>query len=62
MFKIINNQVQVPLKVLLNDGNYKGIQIEKKGSKYAYLNLEQYEDFLSVLQDTPFKREIESIG
>lgn len=55
MYKIINNTVQVPLKDLTND-NYKGIQVERKGRKYAYLNLEQYEDFLSLLQDTKFKK------
>ena len=55
MYKIINNTVQVPLADLQNN-DYKGIEIEKKGRKYAYLNLEQYEDFLAILQDTKFKK------
>lgn len=55
MHQIINNTVQVPIKDLTNE-NYKGIQVERKGRKYAYLNLEQYEDFLSILSDTKFKK------
>lgn len=55
MHQIVNNTVKVPLKDLENDA-YNGIEIEKKGRKYAYLNLEQYEDFLTILQDTKFKK------
>lgn len=55
MYQIVNNTVKVPLTDLKNDA-YNGIEIEKKGRKYAYLNLEQYEDFLTILQDTKFKK------
>lgn len=55
MYQIVNNTVKVPLADLKNDA-YNGIEIEKKGRKYAYLNLEQYEDFLAILQDTKFKK------
>lgn len=56
MFKIVNNTVRVPLQTLLNSEQYKGIKIERQGSKYAYLNLEQYEDFLTILQDLKFRK------
>lgn len=55
MFLIKGNTVRVPNHLLKND-RYKGIKIEKQGTKYTYLNLEQYEDFLSMLQDTKFKK------
>lgn len=55
MHKIVNNTVQVPLN-LLNDEKYKQIKVEKKGKKYAYLNIDEYEDFLSILQNTRFKK------
>lgn len=55
MYKVINSTVQVPLPHL-KDHKYKGITIEKKGTKYAYLNLNEYEDFLSILQESKFKR------
>jgi hypothetical protein len=56
MYKVENNTVRVPLEVLLSDNRYSGIKIEKRGLKYAYLNLEQYETLLSILQETKFKR------
>lgn len=55
MYQIVNNTVKIPLTDIKNDA-YKGIKIEKKGRKYAYLNLEQYEDFLVILQDTKFRK------
>ncbi len=56
MFQIVNNTVKVPLQTLLSDKRYASIKIEKRGLKYAYLNLESYEDFLSILQDLKFKK------
>ena len=56
MFQIVNNTVKVPLQTLSSDKRYSSIKIEKIGRKYAYLNLEQYEDFLSILQDLRFKK------
>lgn len=47
--------IKVPISDLSNE-KYKNIQVERKGRKYAYLNLEQYEDFLSILHDTKFKK------
>lgn len=55
MYQIVNNTVKIPLADLKND-LCNTIKIEKKGRKYAYLNLEQYEDLLSILNDTKFKK------
>lgn len=56
MFQIVNNTVKIPLQTLLSDERYASIKIEKRGRKYAYLNLEQYEDFLTILQGLKFKK------
>lgn len=56
MFQIINNTVKIPLQTLLSDKRYESIKIEKRGLKYAYLNLESYEDFLAILQNLKFKK------
>ena len=58
MFPIVNNTVKIPLHTLSSDKRYASIKVEKRGYKYAYLNLEQYEDFL---QEKPIDKLIRSI-
>lgn len=56
MYPIVNNTVKVPYYTLLTDKRYASIQIEKRGRKYVYLNLESYEKFLETLPKLTYKQ------